>query len=311
MAAITILEPGPLTTVQDTGRYGFQDRGVPVSGAMDLQAVRVGNRLVGNPEDAAVLEITLGGFCARFEHPMTIAVTGADLGATVDGQPLDGWTARQVGPGNVLRLAGPRLGCRAYLCVTGGIAVPAVMGSRSTYLRGGFGGLEGRAIKAGDALAVGPAFATPIAACPPALIPAYTANPVLRAVSGPQQEAFTEEAIAAFYEGTYTLTGRSDRMGAILEGPVIAHRAGPDIVSDGTVFGSIQVPGTGQPIILMADRQTAGGYAKIATVIGVDLPLVAQLMPGDTVRFAEVGLSQARQLALENAFRLRRLGKKP
>ncbi len=305
MKGLRIIRPGPMTTVQDQGRYGFQDRGVPVSGAMDQAAYRLGNLLAGNTGKEASLEITVGGFAAEFLRDTWFAVTGAEPEARLNNQIIPTWTAHQAVKGDVLSLDFGRKGVRWYLAVAGGLNVPLVMGSRSTYLRGGFGGLEGRALRKGDVLEsgqpMGPGF---FSSLPAELIPNYSHEPILRVVLGPQDDEITEEGLNTFLTAEYSVTQRSDRMGCLLAGPPIKHKKGPDIISDATAFGSIQVPGSGQPIILMADRQTIGGYVKIATVATVDLPLIAQALPGNPVRFKAIGIEEAQELLIERENRI-------
>jgi biotin-dependent carboxylase-like uncharacterized protein len=302
LKAIRIIEPGPLSTIQDSGRYGYQDRGVPVSGAMDLQALRIANILAGNRDSRAGVEITWGGFQAAFLENAQIAVAGADPKPRLNGRAFPCWSGISAQKGDILEMDCPETGCRTYLALSGGVNAPEVMGSRSTYVRGGFGGHMGRALQKGDVLGRGQGGGMPVLSCPRALIPKYCDHPVLRVTLGPQADALTPESLCRFLSSPYTVTDRCDRMGYSLKGPVLAHRHKADIVSDGTVFGAVQVPGNGQPIILMADRQTIGGYAKPATVISVDLPLLAQLAPESSVRFEAVSLWTARELAVINEY---------
>jgi biotin-dependent carboxylase-like uncharacterized protein len=305
--AIRIIAAGPQSTIQDWGRYGYQDRGVPVSGAMDREALRIGNYLVGNAAGEAAMEITLGGFTAEFLSDIRFTITGADLGACLNGSPCDRWVQHQAAPGDVLTLDHHRSGCRAYLCIAGGIDVPVVMGSKSTYLRGGLGGYEGRSLRSGDVLHRGKPRGGRVPAWPVELIPSYSGSPVVRVILGPQDDAISQQGWECFLGGEYRLTERSDRMGCILEGPPITTHRGADIISDGTSPGAVQVPGNGQPIVLLADRQTVGGYVKIATVVSFDLSSLAQLLPGNTVRFAPIDLWRARQLHLDREYRLRQV----
>lgn len=307
MRALRVLDPGPLATIQDLGRYGLRDRGVPVSGGMDLQALRIANLLVGTSEGAACIEITLGGFAAEALCTTRFAVTGADQEIRLNGTTVLPWTSHRASPGDVLTLDYPRLGCRSYLALGGGVDVAPVMGSRSTYLRGGFGGYQGRALRREDVLHCFEAGPTGGPGVPSRLIPPYAEHPVLRVVPGPQEQSFTEAAIRAFFSQSYEVTHRADRMGIALMGPEIAHGESPDIVSDGVIPGSIQVPGSRQPILLMADAQTTGGYAKIGTVASFDLPLAAQLRPGSRVRFELIGLLEAREIYLKREYLLRSL----
>jgi antagonist of KipI len=293
---IDVLDGGMLTTVQDLGRFGYQRYGVPTSGALDLFSLRAANRIVGNPDEAAGLEITLVGPRLRFVAPATLALTGADLGARLDGRPVPCWESVAVEPGSTLAFAGAQDGIRGYLAVAGGVDVPRVLGSRSTYTRSKLGGVEGRPLRPGDALHVeGP---RPVVLggsrrLPEGGRPAWGHAQRLRVVLGPQDDRFTPEGIRTFLSSTYTVSPQSDRMGYRLAGPVIAHARGADIVSDGTPFGAVQVAGDGAPIVLLADRGTAGGYTKIATVIGPDIPRLAQAAPGDTVTFEDIPLAEA------------------
>jgi antagonist of KipI len=300
--AIEVLDGGLMTTVQDLGRFGYQRFGVTVSGAMDGIALRAGNRLVGNVDSAAGLEITLLGPEVRFAQPGLLAVTGADLGASVDGRPIQMWRTIAVNAGSVLSFLGQRDGLRAYVALGGGVDVPVVLGSRSTSTRSGLGGLEGRPLRAGDRLPLGPAPDGPTAqsrAMRPSAIPRCGHRHLVRVVLGPQDEAFSDQGRATFLSADYTVSAQSDRIGSRLDGPRIAHRTSADIVSDGTTLGVVQVSGDGCPIVLMADRGTTGGYAKIATVISADLWRIAQAAPGDRIRFEAVDLDGARTLLRE------------
>ncbi|MDI3538703.1 MAG: hypothetical protein PWP58_1592 [Bacillota bacterium] len=312
MAAVfEVLTPGLLTTVQDRGRHGYQAFGMPVAGAVDEYALRVANLLVGNDENAAALEITLLGPTLRVLEPAVIAITGADLGAMLNGETLPLWQAVAVKAGDEISFTGVRSGCRAYLAVAGGIDAPVVMGSRSTYLRGNIGGLDGRALKTGDKLPVGE---PPAAArlrvgrrVPSEFIPTYADNITLRVVLGPQDDHFTPAGRETFLTGEYVVTNEADRMGYRLDGPKIEHSGGADIISDGIPLGAVQVPGHGLPIVMLADRQTTGGYPKIATVVSADLYRIGQAKPGDKVRFVAVSREEAIRLLREQEENLRRL----
>jgi biotin-dependent carboxylase-like uncharacterized protein len=295
---LEILEPGLLTTVQDGGRVGWARYGVPPSGPMDRAAFAAANTLVGNPPDIAGLEITLNGTVLRVPRECLIAVCGADFDLWVGSLPVPMWHAVYVRAGRVVTFGMRRSGARAYLAISGGIALPPFLGSQSTYLQGEFGGLEGRALRAGDQLPLGPAATrNPVARAgriwPIDRRPPYISSPTLRVILGPQDDRFTDEGLATFLNNPYVVTPESDRMGYRLSGPVIAHRGSTGITSDGVVMGSIQIPPDGQPIVMMADHQTTGGYPKIATVIRADLPLLAQSLPGDLVRFQAVSLDEA------------------
>lgn len=284
---ITIVKPGLLTTIQDQGRWGYQANGMPVAGAMDRYAYRAANILAGNSPQAAVFEMTMLGAAYRFDSDAWVAICGADMQATLDGKAVENWSSLFVPAGSELVFGYAVQGCRAYLAIQGGIDVPEVLGSRSTYTRGRIGGLEGRALTAGDVIAVlDPTTGqrTP-KTLPPKWIPQYGSEISVRVLLGPQDDYFTENGIATFLGNSYVISNEADRMGYRLEGAKIEHSSKPDIVSDALCQGAIQVPGHGMPIVMMADRQTTGGYAKIGTVIGPDLGKLAQAIPGSSVRF--------------------------
>lgn len=284
---IEVVQPGLFTTVQDKGRWGYQAYGVPVAGAMDRYAHRAANLLVGNAPDEATLEMTLMGGTYRFTASVWVAVCGADMKGTLDGAPIQNWSSLFVPAGAELSFQYAVQGCRTYLAIPGGVDVPLVLGSRSTYTRGGIGGVEGRALKSGDVLTAPPADARGISArtLPAELVPVYGEETVLRVLLGPQDDFFTPAGLDALFGGRYVISDEADRMGYRLEGDKIEHGKKPDIVSDALCQGAIQVPGHGMPIVMMADRQTTGGYAKIGAVIGPDLSRLAQAKPGDAVRF--------------------------
>ena len=296
--ALEVLEEGMLTTVQDLGRYGYQRYGVPVAGAMDSFALRAANALAGNSLGEAALEITIAGPTLRATESCLIAVTGADLSLRVNNWPLPPWMSIFVRRGWLIEFGERKIGCRAYLAVAGGIDVPPILGSKSTYLRGGFGGFEGRALRQGDIISTGPvSFHLPSLAgkaFPPDCIPKYSDTPEVHVVLGPQDDYFTEEGIATLLSSEYRVSPTSDRMGYRLQGPEIAHKGRADIISDGIALGSMQVPADRQPIVMVADRQTTGGYPKIATVISADIPLLAQCVPGaSTVTFKAITVQEA------------------
>lgn len=301
---IKVLSPGILTTVQDLGRTFYQRFGVPQSGALDTTALRVANILVGNSEDAAGLEITANGPKLRFLADTIIAITGANLGATLDDKPIQEWQSFPVQRDSVLDFEGLMDGFRAYIAFSGGIDVPIVMGSRSTYLRGGFGGFEGRALMAGDTLKT---FRPRTSTVPERnvlpdniITEAIGHDHEIRVVLGPQEIAFSSDGISDFLSSEYSVSHDSDRTGYRLEGPSIEHAEEADIISDGTTLGSVQVPSDGQPIVLLADRGTTGGYTKIATVISPDISLLAQASPGDTIRFMVVSVSDSQKILEEH-----------
>lgn len=296
--AFEVLDGGLLTTVQDLGRHGHERYGVPVAGAMDQFALRAANLLVGNPPDAAALEITIAGPTLRTTDRCLIAATGANLALRVNNWEMPPWVAIFVRKGWIIEFGGCRTGCRAYLAVAGGIDVTPVMDSRSTYLSGGFGGFEGRPLYRGDVIPVGQvSFHLPGLAgrsFPSHLIPNYDDTLGIHVVLGPQNDHFTDEGITTFLSSKYQVSPASDRMGYRLQGPKITHRETADVISDGIPLGAIQVPADRQPIVMMADRQTTGGYPKIATVISTDISLLAQCLPGQsTVRFKAVSVEKA------------------
>ena len=304
MSSMEIVSPGLLTTVQDLGRTGYQRYGIPVCGALDSVSLRIANILVGNRDHLAGLEITAIGPTIRFTEGATIAIVGADLEPALDGNPMPTWESVYAEAGSVLSFGMPRDGLRAYLAVAGGIEAPLAMKSRSTDLKGGFGGFGGRALAAGDAIAVGDSPYHGDASyrrLPPEISRQTTYGQYfdIRVVLGPQDSAFTEEGIYTLLNSEYTVSNDADRTGYRLEGPIIEHISGADIVSDGTALGSIQVPGGGTPIVLLSDRGTTGGYTKIATVISPDIGLIAQAMPGARIRFAQVTVEEAHQILLE------------
>ncbi len=302
-AAVRVIEPGLLTTVQDLGRRGFQKYGVPVCGALDAVSLRIANVLVGNRESAAGLEMTAIGPKLRFERESVIAVAGADFTPLIDGRAARAWESARVPAGATLSFAPPNDGLRACLAIAGGIAVPPLMNSRATDLKGGFGGHEGRALRGGDVLPVG--FSPHLDAAPKRLPEAISRQPTysqsfqIRVVLGPQLDRFTETGIAVMLTSEYTVSIDSDRTGCRLEGPAIEHVSGADVVSDGSALGSVQVPGSGTPIVLLSDRGTTGGYTKAATVISPDIGLLAQAMPGAKARFAAVSVEEAREALIE------------
>jgi antagonist of KipI len=299
---ITVVRPGMLTTVQDLGRWGHQGLGIPVAGPMDAYSHRLANGLVGNDETAAALEITLIGPELEVAGTVACAVTGARFDVTVDGTsvPLD--ASFEVRPGGRMRFGARRSGARATLAVRGGFAVPAVYGSRATSIISRIGPFDGRTLRAGDVLPVGrePLRARILGHL--AGLPLPQGGARLRVIEGPHADRFDSAALPTLYGSRFIVTPSSNRMGYRLEGPPLRHAGRADILSDATPIGSLQVPASGQPILLMADRQTTGGYPKIATVITADLPFAGQLAPGDWIEFRPATRSEAvaalkRQLA--------------
>ena len=311
-----ILRPGLLTTVQDLGRNGHQQDGVSVGGAMDAPALRIANLLVGNPEGAAGLEITLLGPTIEFTRDTLIAITGAHLTPTIDQQPVPDARPVLVRTGAALAFGECKAGCRAYLAVAGGVDVPIVLGGRGTYLRAHFGGLEGRALRAGDTVPVGPGssealrIADTLAPTPgtfaatswgisASALPSYTDTRAVRVLAGSHFRLFDDGSRRRFVGEPFGVTPQSDRMGYRLEGPGLALASPLEPISEPVCAGSVQVPPEGQPIVLMADRQTTGGYPRIGQVITVDLPRVAQTRAGESLRFVEVSLEEAERLYAE------------
>lgn len=315
MNTVTVLKPGAQTQLQDGGRFGWQRFGVPVGGAMDLWSHRVANLLAGNAGDEATLEILLMGPSLRFEGAATIALCGADLSVQVAGELLPMHERIELPAGTQLDFGKRVNGLRCYLAVRGGFAVPPVMGSRSTFVRGGFGGFAGRALRKGDVLPIGPAAAA--GALPPAVLPDEIDVPVplaaaqavtpVRVVPGEHAALFAPEVHALMAQSAYQLSPQSDRMGYRLEGPALPRLPGGELISEGVSFGTVQVPPDGQPIVLMAERQSAGGYPKIAHVASVDLPLLAQMAPRQALRFVPVSLAEAQALHLAREQQLQAL----
>ena len=309
-AKLIVENAGFFTTVQDMGRFGYQQFGVPVSGAMDKYALQVANMLVGNSRGEAALEITLPGFAARFSKSCQIAVTGADLGAVLGERPLSPWQAVTVKEGELLSFNTLKGGTRSYLAVAGGFALPEVMGSKSTYVRGRIGGLEGRQLQEGDELEIkgDPFYARPpLLDTPPAYKREYASEVTVRCVPGPQDDFFLPAEVEKFFSFQYTVTQQSDRMGYRLDGPVVKHKQDYNIITEGLTLGAVQMIGEGKPIVMMADHQSAGGYTKIAHVINVDMHFLAQMKPGDKVSFQKIGVEEAQELLRQQEEKLQQL----
>jgi biotin-dependent carboxylase-like uncharacterized protein len=300
MKIIQVQAPGLLTTVQDLGREGFGPMGVSPSGAADAVSLRIGNRLVGNAEGAAGLEMTLLGGRFVFWEGAVFSLTGSDFGATLDGAPVLSWASHQAKERQTLRVGPTRAGARCYLCVRGGIEVKPFLGSASTHLLSTLGGHEGRALREGDALKIGPSKGlyrqgTLDTAAWERLRP----NKVLRVTPGPQSAWFPEAAKKIFYGSTYRVAEESNRMGLRLEGPAIAKGAQGEMVSEGVSLGAVQITAGGLPIILFVEQQTTGGYPKIANVISADLHSLGQLRPRDEIAFERVDWETAQTLLRE------------
>jgi antagonist of KipI len=315
---LKIISSGLLTTVQDAGRYGYQKDGIIVSGPMDAFALRVANLLVGNPEGAAALETTFLGPKIQFEADHLISITGGDLSPTINGEKVKMWRPVFVPKGSLLQFGTSGLGSRAYVGVSGSFALPPVLGSSATYLKAGIGGYKGRALQAGDLLPCpGPTLAgeqlrrglakakpgagwvqatwTPM----PQLFPHLEANPTLRVIKGPEYAWFTPACQQAFWEQEFMVTTDSDRMGYRLAGAVLRLQEPAEMISGAVTFGTIQVPPEGQPIALLADHQTTGGYPRIGQVITADFSKLAQVPLGKKIRFQEISLAEAQNLYLK------------
>ena len=295
---LKVIKPGMLTSVQDLGRWGYQASGVPVAGAMDIPALRMGNAILGNADGDAALEVTLMGPELKVCGRGLVLFAGADLGFAVNGVEIGSWTASIVSDGDVISFKAVRSGCRGYICASGGVDVPLVMGSRSTYSRAGIGGYNGRPLKAGDVVKIcepAPLMQrTHGLSLPHELRPDYNPARALGIVMGLQQEAFTEEGLKTLFSSEYTVSSESDRMGCRFEGAKVEHRAqGADIVSDGIPLGTVQIPGHGLPIAMLADRQTTGGYTKAGVLTPLAIQALVQRMPGAKVRFARATVKEA------------------
>jgi antagonist of KipI len=300
MGVIQVQEPGLFTTVQDLGREGFGPLGVSASGAADAISLRLGNRLVGNAEGAAGLEMTLLGGTFLFPEGAVIALAGSDFGATLDGKPVELWTAFESRPGQALRLGPTRSGARCYLCVRGGIAVKLFLGSASTHILSGLGGHDGRALRKGDVLNIGAAsVSTRERRLSARALNELQPRKILRVTPGPQSDWFPESSQRLFYASTYRVAEESNRMGLRLEGAPIPAPAGGRMISEGVALGAVQVPEGGLPIVLFVEQQTTGGYPKIANVISADFHSLGQLRPRDEIRFERVDWETARALLRE------------
>ncbi len=317
---MTVLQPGLLATIQDSGRYQLQKYGVIVSGAADMYSYRLANILVGNDQHAAGIEVTMFQTTIRFEEDTLFAVTGGDLQPLLDGRPLQMWKPQIARQGNVLQFQSPKTGARAYVAVAGGIRVPNVMGSKSTYLRARLGGYEGRALKKGDILQTGPLNLlnermqerigqkgiVHWTVDHESLLDQRQEN-VVRFISGNEYEAFTVETKEALETERFQVTAQSDRMGCRLQGPSLRLKQPLEILSEAVTAGTIQVPSNGQPIVLLADRQTTGGYPKIGQVISSDIPKLAQLRPDATIRFQKVSHREAERILLQNEWTIHQM----
>ncbi|WP_343561138.1 biotin-dependent carboxyltransferase family protein [Sphingobacterium sp.] len=307
---IKIIKGGMLTTIQDLGRYGLQRYGMAVSGAMDSYALLLGNSILANADNEAAIECTLLGPTIYFEQPQLIAVTGADLSPQVDGQPLPMWKPVLIEAGSLLSFGRPNSGCRAYICFRGGLDVPEVLGSRSTYSKGQIGGWQGRALKEQDRIAFNNPYDGEHRQFPwridPTLYPDLSTK-VIRVMDGPQRDQFESNSLQSFFADVFTISKNSDRMGYRLQSRPLLLKEKKELLSTAVTFGSIQVPPDGNPIILMADHPTTGGYPVIAQVATVDLPLLAQKGPEENIRFERIELDEAQNLLKQRYIELIKL----
>lgn len=298
---LKVISPGALTSIQDEGRFGHQRIGMSPAGAMDLHSLRLANILVDNDMGEAALELTFLGGKFQFTADNVFALVGADMGAMLDGVSVPLGQAVQAKAGSVLQMGQAKNGCRTYLAVAGGFDVPVLHGSKSTLLRSNLGGFEGRKLAARDEIPFAAAKKTipnlPIRVLPPQ--PPIQKDVTVRVVLGPQDDRFTKAGMETFLSSAYKVDNKSDRMGYRLTGPKVEHTTDANIISDGIPFGAVQIPGSGEPMIMMSEHQGSGGYTKIANVISADIPLVAQCPPGGTIRFKAVSVDEAQDLYLE------------
>ena len=302
MRVFKVIHPGVYTTLQDSGRVGYMKYGIPASGAADRFSARVANLLAGNLPEAAVLETTLFRLDLLALEDLVIAVTGGDLSPRVNQEPLPMWQGVGVKSGDRISFGGRKKGFRSFLAVRGGFAGPRFLGSRSVFARG----LMGNPFQAGEILeraegAARPPFLAPL---PADLLPDFSRRSSLRVILGPQEDRFSRQGVETFLSSEYTVSPQSDRMGYRLDGPKIEHTQGADIISEGIARGAVQVPGDGLPIIMLWDAQVSGGYTKIANVISADLDGLAQVMPGEKLRFSGGTLEEAHRALREERERL-------
>jgi len=300
MKVFQVLKPGFFTTVQDLGRFDYLRYGIPICGAMDSFSFIVANLLVGNHSNDAGLEMTLIGPELQALSEAQIAITGGTISPRINERDVPMWQTLSIQEDDVLSFGKMESGCRAYLSVRGGVNTPLVLGSRSTYVRGGFGGIDGRQVKSGDV--VEGFGASPLMTeyvMPGEFVPQFMRNVKVRVILGPQADMFTEMGMETFLSSAYKVTLEADRMGYRLDGPEIEHKTRADIVSDALFPGSVQVPKNGKPIVIMRDAQTTGGYAKIAVVITADVSVLGQARPNDIVEFVKVTMHQAQEKLFE------------
>ena len=306
---MNIISPGLLTTVQDLGRFGYMESGFSPCGAMDSFSARLANILVDNSECDGVLEMTMLGVTAVFDEDNIIAVTGAAFTPKINGVEVPMNSAVRINAGDVLECGSAITGCRGYLAVAGGFDIAPVMGSMSTNLKCGIGGFNGRKLSVGDIIPLRHSQDRLYGMSSRSLELKFDSQQVktIHVIFGPQDDYFSQSGKDTFCSEIYKVTAQSDRMGIKLDGASVEAIDGVDIISDGIALGSVQIPSSGKPIIMMADRQTTGGYAKIATVITADIPVLAQMRPGDSLKFKKVDLNYARNRIKENERILKKL----
>jgi antagonist of KipI len=323
---INVMKTGLLSTIQDLGRYGYQKYGVIVSGSMDPLAHKISNLLVGNDENEATLEMTLMGPMLEFQETTLISICGGDLSPTIDGKPVPLRRSLLIKAGSVLKFGACKSGCRSYLAIAGGFNVATVMNSKSTYVRAGIGGFNGRPIKEGDNLKAGTLskesenmidyllpyledndFTEIDWSISSEFISAYQQNKTIRVMTGNEYDLFSAESREHFFNKSFKVSAQSDRMGYRLEGPSLHLEVEFEMISEAVAFGTIQVPSNGNPIILLADRQTTGGYPRIGQIASVDLPLIAQAKPGEELTFTLVSHEKAQELYIDRERQLRHL----
>lgn len=308
---IRILKGGMMTTVQDLGRTGYQSQGFSVAGVMDVRSFKIANLLLDNPENEAVLEFTLIGPTLEFTSATIIAITGGDFQPTINGEPAPMYTAIYMNKGDILKFGSARTGSRGYIAFSSYLDIPVVMGSRCTNMKSKIGGFKGRKLQAGDYMNF---------RIKRRYLPFFLSRKLepdkfdqdsetLRVIMGPQDSKFSKQGIETFLNSEYTVTSEFDRMGCRLDGAFIAPKESSDIISDGIAFGSIQVPAHGKPIILLADRQTTGGYAKIATVTSVDIPKIVQRKTDHKIRFKAITVQEAQELYMKEQKELDKMRK--
>lgn len=310
---ISVIKPGLLSTIQDLGRWGFQRFGVPVSGAMDRLALRLGNIILGNDEADAAIECTWMGPSLRFDREQLIAITGANLFPKLNGKEIAMWKPIYVPKDGILSFGKAEAdGCRAYICFYGGLDVPLVLGSRATYMNGKMGGINGRALVKGDQISFLKSLelgqSTFNWSMDSSLYPNLAGRRV-RIMAGPHTDRLESESLSDLFSQAFEASNASDRMGYRLKSKALALRDKRELLSSGVTYGTIQLPADGHPIILMADHGTTGGYPIIGQVATIDLPLLAQLKPGEQIRFEEISMQQAQHLLLEREQQINRLRK--